>query len=273
MAEVLVAALYKFVPLPDFAEMRAPLRAVCEATGSRGTLLLAAEGINGTIAGSPEGVETVLTWLRSDPRLADLEHKESWADSLPFASMKVRLKKEIVTLKRPGVDPRSLVGTYVDPADWNALIQRPDVVLIDTRNDYETELGTFEGAVDPGTASFSELPDWLEAQDLDRSTPVAMFCTGGIRCEKATAYLLQQGFQEVFHLRGGILKYLEEIPEEDSLWRNECYVFDQRVTVDHKLAQGRYVFCVDCGRGVRRDEVQAHAGRCRHCRPTPSADG
>lgn len=266
MATFLVAALYKFEPLPDFEALRAPLRTRCEAAGVRGTLLLASEGINGTIAGPPAGVLAVLEWLRSDPRLADLEHKESWSDDIPFASLKVRLKKEIVSLRQPGIDPRAEVGTYVPPAEWNELIQRPDVLLVDTRNDYEVELGSFEGAVDPGTGSFSELPGWLARQELDRRTPVAMFCTGGIRCEKATAYLLQQGFENVFHLQGGILKYLEEIPEAESLWRGECYVFDQRVTVDHQLARGRHVFCVECGRGVERCESEAHAGLCRHCR-------
>ena len=270
MAQSLVAALYKFVPLPDFEALRAPLREVCEQSGVLGTLLLASEGLNGTIAGPPEGVRSVLAWLRADARFSDLEHKESWADGPPFAALKVRLKKEIVTLRQPGIDPLAEVGTYVPPAEWNALIQRPDVVLVDTRNDYEVELGTFEGATDPQTGSFSELPDWLERQALDRKTPVAMFCTGGIRCEKATAYLLQQGFENVFHLQGGILKYLEEVPETESLWRGECYVFDQRVTVDHELARGTHVFCVECGRGVPRRESETHAGLCRHCRPPAS---
>ena len=211
MSRVLIAALYKFVPLHDHTELRTPLFDRAEAAGIRGTLLLAAEGINGTIAGPEAGMRSCLAWLREDPRFADLIHKESWTDDMPFLRLKVRLKKEIVTMGVPGVDPNALVGTYVQPKDWNALISDPDVVLIDTRNDYEVEIGTFQGAVDPKTDSFTDFPAWSkQAPELQGKTRVAMFCTGGIRCEKASSYLLSQGVKEVYHLQGGILKYFEE---------------------------------------------------------------
>mgnify|MGYP001811062973 CR=1 FL=1 len=218
-APFLTAALYKFVDLPDHAAWQQPLRAVCEAQGVKGTLLLAREGINGTIAGPAQGVEAVLAWLRRDPRLADLPHKASWSEHAPFHRLKVKLKREIVTLRVPGLDPTRTVGTYVKPADWNALIAQPDVVVIDTRNDYEVKIGTFEGAINPGIRSFTELPQWLAQQPAlqgDRKPRVAMFCTGGIRCEKSTALLKMRGFDEVYHLEGGILKYLEEVPEVQS---------------------------------------------------------
>ncbi len=237
MTDILVAALYKFVSLPDFREMREPLHAVCTRNGVFGTLLLAEEGINGTIAGPEAGVRAVLDFLRADPRMADLEHKESTAASMPFKRMKVRLKKEIVTLGVP-VDPNRHVGTYVAPEDWNALISDPDVVVIDTRNDYEVEVGTFEGAIDPGTPSFRDFPAFVERSTALANKPkVAMFCTGGIRCEKASSYLIEQGFGEVYHLRGGILKYLETVPEQESLWRGECFVFDEREALGHGLAE------------------------------------
>ncbi len=236
--DCLVAALYKFVPLDALEDLQVSLKAVCADAGIKGTLLLASEGVNGTIAGPEQGVRAVLEWLRSDPRLADLEHKESWTPAIPFGAMKVRLKKEIVTLGVPGVDPREVVGTYVAPSDWNALIASEDVVVIDTRNDYETELGSFEGAIDPRTESFRDFPAWLEAQEIGPDTRVAMFCTGGIRCEKASSYMVARGYDQVFHLQGGILKYLEEVPESESLWRGECFVFDERVTVNHQLEPG-----------------------------------
>jgi UPF0176 protein len=255
----LTAALYKFVELPDFAELQAPLLAVCEANGIKGTLLLAAEGINGTIAGRADDVQAVLAYLRSDPvfknRLAKLEHKESWASAMPFYRMKVRLKKEIVTLGVPDVHPALMAGQYVKPTDWNQLIAQPGVVLVDTRNDYEVSIGTFAGAINPATASFSELPGWVEREmqsggklaPVDGIQPkVAMFCTGGIRCEKSTALLRAQGFDEVFHLQGGILKYLEIVPEAQSLWRGECFVFDERVSVGHGLHPGAHQLCRSC---------------------------
>ena len=261
----LTAALYKFVELPDFADLQAPLLAVCEAHGIRGTLLLAVEGINGTIAGLPDDVHAVLTHLRSDPRLAKLEHKESWASAMPFYRMKVRLKKEIVTLGVPDVHPALNAGQYVNPGDWNALIEQPGVVLVDTRNDYEVSIGTFAGAVNPATASFSELPDWVDAQmqpggklaEVNGVKPkVAMFCTGGIRCEKSTAFLKSKGFGEVYHLEGGILKYLETVPEATSLWQGQCFVFDERVSVGHGLLEGGLALCRSC-RDPLTDEAKA----------------
>ena len=247
MKDFLVAALYKFVSLPDCNDMREPLQDCCDQYGVKGTLLLANEGINGTIAGTHEGIKAVLAYLRSDPRLATLEHKESLAPRMPFNRMKVRVKKEIVTMGVPDIDPNKIVGTYVKPEDWNALISDPDVVLIDTRNDYEVAIGTFKGAVDPNIKSFRELPSWVKAQKtLDKKPKVAMFCTGGIRCEKSTAYMKAQGFDEVYHLQGGILKYLELVPEENSLWQGECFVFDERVAVKHGLAVGEHQLCRAC---------------------------
>ena len=255
---MLVAAFYRFVSLPDFEDLREPLRAVAEAAGVKGSILLAAEGINGTIAGPEAGVRTVLAHLRADPRLAELEAKESWAEDMPFRRLKVRLKREIVTLGVPGIDPNQEVGTYVDPEAWNDLIRQPDVVLIDARNDYEVAIGTFEGAINPETASFRELPDWLEEQDELADKPrVAMFCTGGIRCEKSTALLKARGFEEVYHLNGGILKYLETIPEEDSRWQGECYVFDERVSVKHGLVPGSYRLCRACGDPISDADMES----------------
>ncbi|HCH61866.1 MAG: hypothetical protein CL927_03900 [Deltaproteobacteria bacterium] len=258
MSRVLITALYKFVPLHDHVALRAPILARAEAAGIRGTLLLAAEGINGTIAGPEEGLRSFLTWLREDARLADLMHKESWTDDMPFLRLKVKLKKEIVTMGVPGINPNTRVGTYVKPTDWNALISDPSVVLIDTRNDYEVEIGTFRGAVDPNTESFTDFPAWsAQAKELQGKTRVAMFCTGGIRCEKASAYLLSQGVEEVYHLEGGILKYLEEVPKTESLWEGECFVFDRRVSVDHDLKPGRYSMCAGCRRAVSPEARQS----------------
>ena len=242
----IAAAFYHFASLPDVADMRAPLLALCAQHGVSGTLLLATEGVNGTIAGAPESVRAVLDWLRADPRLATLEHKESPAERAPFHRMKVRLKREIVTLGVPGLDPASNAGTYVEPADWNALIADPEVVLIDTRNDYEVAIGSFAGAIDPGTRCFTELPAWLDAHPELQGRKVAMFCTGGIRCEKSTALLRSRGFDAVYHLKGGILKYLEVVPIEASRWRGECFVFDERVSVGHGLVQGGHTLCRSC---------------------------
>ena len=259
----LTVALYKFVELPDHAALQAPLLAACLAHGIKGTLLLAPEGINGTIAGLPDGVHAVLDFLRSDPRFAALEHKESWASAMPFYRMKVRLKKEIVTLGVPDVHPALMAGQYVKPQDWNQLIAQPGVVLVDTRNDYEVSIGTFAGAVNPATASFSELPDWVEKEmqsggklaDVDGVKPkVAMFCTGGIRCEKSTAFLKSKGFNEVYHLQGGILKYLETVPQAQSRWQGQCFVFDERVSVGHGLLEGDLQLCRSC-----RDPLTATA--------------
>ncbi len=244
----LTAAFYQFVTLEDPAALREPLLARCEALGVQGLVLLAHEGINGTVAGAPDAVRGLLAWLRSDARLARLQHKESWAARPPFHRMRVRVKPEIVTMHQPHLQPAEQAGTYVKPQDWNALIQRPDVLLIDTRNDYEVDVGTFRGAVDPRIHNFSELPAWLDRQPAlqDKATKVAMFCTGGIRCEKSTAYLRAQGFSEVYHLEGGILKYLETVPQHQSLWQGECFVFDERVAVGHGLQAGTHELCRAC---------------------------
>lgn len=247
----LTAAFYKFVDLPDYQARRAPLLALCEARNVKGLILLAREGINSTIAGAAADVHAVLAYLRSDPLLANLQHKESFAQRPPFHRMKVRLKKEIVTLGVDGISPTQMAGTYVKPADWNALISDPDVVLVDTRNDYEVEIGTFAGAIDPHIKSFSELPHWVDhAEQLGQATgkkpKVAMFCTGGIRCEKSTALMRSKGYDEVYHLEGGILKYLEAVPPEQSLWQGECFVFDERVSVGHALVPGPHALCRAC---------------------------
>ena len=246
-----VCALYHFTRFDDPAGLRGPLLDLCLANSVTGTLLLAGEGINGTIAGPRAGVDAVLAHIRALPGCADLEWKVSEAAERPFARMKVRLKKEIVTMGQPGVDPRASVGHYVAPADWNDLIRSPDVAVIDTRNDYEIAIGTFEGAVDPQTATFREFPEWW-AQNKDRfhNKRIAMFCTGGIRCEKSTNYLLSQGVEEVYHLKGGILKYLEEVPEEDSSWQGSCFVFDGRVSVEHGLREGPHELCHACRRPI-----------------------
>jgi UPF0176 protein len=258
MTEYLVAALYKFVRLEDFEALQDPLFQKCQGEGVMGTLLLAREGINGTIAGSEKGIRAVLEYLRSDARLTTLEHKESWANEAPFLRMKVRLKREIVTMGEPDIDPVGAVGTYVKPEDWNDLISDPDVVVVDTRNDYEVEIGTFKGAVNPHTTSFREFPQWVQDSDLLKTNKrVAMFCTGGIRCEKSTAYLRAQGVEEVFHLQGGILKYLEEIPVEESLWDGECFVFDQRVSVGHALAEGSYDMCHACRHAIDDEDMNS----------------
>ncbi len=259
MNEFVVAALYKFVSLPDYQELREPLLAQCLAAGVKGTLLLAEEGINGTIAGSRVGIDTVLDYLHADLRFADLDHKESYDKEQPFYRMKVKLKKEIVTMGVDGIDPKDIVGTYVKPQDWNALIADPEVLLIDTRNDYEVEIGSFKGAVDPKTTSFREFPEYVRANyDPAKHKKVAMFCTGGIRCEKASAFMKHEGFAEVYHLEGGILKYLEEVDEAQSQWQGECFVFDNRVAVTHGLQTGSHDLCHGCRRPItERDKGSA----------------
>ena len=278
MQDFLTAALYKFVELPDFAELRAPLLACCEAQEVKGTLLLAAEGINGTIAGTPGGIAAVLAFLRADPRLATLEHKEAHAARMPFYRMKVRLKREIVTLGVPDVHPALMAGQYVKPADWNQLLDEPGVVLVDTRNDYEVGIGTFKGAINPVTHSFSELPDWVDKEMAEggklaatngKKPRVAMFCTGGIRCEKSTAFLRARGFDEVYHLEGGILKYLETVPQAKSYWQGECFVFDERVSVGHGLNMGDYTLCRSCRDPLSPDDraspLYELGVSCAHC--------
>lgn len=265
-----VAALYHFTPFADPAALRGPLLALCERQGVTGTLLLAREGINGTIAGSRAGIDAALAHIRALPGCADLEWKESAATDQPFGRMKVRLKKEIVTMGEPDVDPRAAVGRYVSPQEWNALISSPDVAVIDTRNDYEFAIGTFEGAVDPETKSFREFPAWWQAnKDRFGNKRIAMFCTGGIRCEKSTNYLMSQGISDVYHLKGGILKYLEEVPVEESLWHGECFVFDGRVSVGHGLAEGPHELCHACRRPIlpedrARPEFEEGVS-CHHC--------
>ena len=244
-----IAALYHFARFDDPAALREPLLNLCRAQGVSGTILLAAEGVNGTIAGSAPAIALVLDHIRALPGCSGLVWKQSHATDQPFNRMKVRLKREIVTMGQPDVDPLAAVGHYVTPADWNALITAPDVAVIDTRNDYEVGIGTFAGAVDPQTKSFGEFPAWWAAnKDRFHNKRIAMFCTGGIRCEKSTNYLLGQGVSEVFHLQGGILKYLEEVPQDQSLWQGECFVFDGRVSVGHGLTQGPHELCHACRR-------------------------
>jgi UPF0176 protein len=270
-----VAALYRFARLEDCAALRAPLETLCREQGVRGTLLLAAEGINGTIAGTPAAIDAVLAHIRALPDCAEVDVKLSTASAMPFHRMKVRVKREIVTMGQPDIDPRASVGTYVEPQDWNALIADPGTIVIDTRNDYEVAVGTFEGAIDPETATFRDFPAWFRAERErllgtgDTPPKVAMFCTGGIRCEKSTAFLRQEGIEEVFHLKGGILKYLETVPEEDSLWRGECFVFDQRVTVGHGLVEGTHALCHACRRPLnvadRASPLYEEGVSCANC--------
>jgi UPF0176 protein len=273
----LVAALYHFVSVPRFAALREPLQALCEESGVRGTLLLAHEGINGTIAGPHAGIRTVLSWLGSQPEFSGLEHKESFAADLPFLRMKVRLKKEIVTMGVEDIDPTRSVGTYVAPGDWNALISDPDTIVIDTRNDYETAIGMFKGAVDPNTKTFREFPDWVRNNTgLHNKPKIAMYCTGGIRCEKATAFMKEQGFDEVFHLKGGILKYLEEVPAEESLWEGACFVFDERVSVLHGLEEGEHKLCRACRHPLTAEDtisaLYEPGVSCPHCHASRSEE-
>lgn len=270
MDQVVVAALYKFVTLDDYHALREPLLDACVAAGTRGTLLLAQEGINGTIAGSRQAIDQVMTYLRQDPRLVDIEHKESRDDHIPFYRMKVKLKKEIVTMGVDGVDPNQRVGTYVTPEDWNELVNDPEVLLIDTRNDYECDIGSFKGAIDPRTESFRDFPDYVRTHlDSRKHKKVAMFCTGGIRCEKASAFMLNEGFEEVYHLRGGILKYLQEVPPEQSIWEGECFVFDNRVSVDHQLEKGQYDQCYGCRHPITEQDKRSGQYElgvcCPHC--------
>ncbi len=277
MDQFLTVALYKFVSLPDYQALQKPILDFCVKHHIKGTLLLALEGINGTIAGKTDDIYAVLAYLRKDPRLGDLEHKESYANSHPFYRMKVKLKKEIVTMGVEGVNPNNVVGTYVKPEDWNALISDPDVILLDTRNDYETHIGTFKGAIDPKTTTFREFPAFVEQHlDKTKNKKVAMFCTGGIRCEKASSYMKQQGFEEVYHLQGGILKYLETVPEAESLWEGECFVFDQRVGVKHGLAVGDYDQCYACRMPLSQEEMNSERYTpgisCPHCYDKTSAE-
>jgi len=277
MADIVVCALYKFVTLDNYQALRYPLLTVMQENGICGTLLLAQEGINGTVAGSRAGIDTLLDWLRQDPRLATLDYKESYTDKPPFHRTKVKLKKEIVTMGVPGIDPTHVVGTYVDPQAWNDLIRDPEVVLIDTRNIYEVEVGTFHNAINPNIKTFRQFPQYLdEILDPNKHKKVAMFCTGGIRCEKSTAYLKEQGFDEVYHLKGGILKYFEEVPPEESLWEGECFVFDNRVTVNKQLQKGDYDQCHACrfpiSEADKRSDLYEPGVSCPHCYDTLTLD-
>lgn len=270
-----VSALYQFFPFPDFRRSREPILAAAREADLRGSLLLAEEGLNGTIAGEPTSMESFLAWLRRELRLETLELKHSFAREVPFRRLKVRLKQEIVTLGQTGVDPLKSVGQYVSPEQWDQLLADPDVVLVDTRNRYETEVGKFRGALDPDTEDFREFPAFVE-QSLDpaRHKKVAMYCTGGIRCEKATSLLLERGFEQVYHLRGGILNYLAKVPAEQSSWEGECFVFDRRVTVDHELKPGSYLLCDGCDRPLTAEDRASPlyrpgvcCARCHDCLP------
>ncbi|GHF40715.1 oxygen-dependent tRNA uridine(34) hydroxylase TrhO [Seohaeicola zhoushanensis] len=272
-----IAALYHFTRFDDPAALKGPLEALCRAEGVKGTLLLAREGINGTIAGPRAGIDAVLAHIRALPGCAGLEWKEAEAAEEPFGKLKVRLKKEIVTMGQPDVDPLAGTGHYVAPAEWNDLIRQPDVAVIDTRNDYEVAIGTFEGAVDPQTRSFRDFPAWWEAnRERFHNKRIAMFCTGGIRCEKSTNYLLGQGVPEVYHLKGGILKYLEEIPEDQSTWQGDCFVFDGRISVGHGLKPGAHLLCHGCRRPLEPEDTgrpEYEAGvSCHHCFDETSAE-
>jgi UPF0176 protein len=258
------------VTLADYKLLRDPLQKLMQEQGVKGTILLAEEGINGTIAGTFQAINTILEHFNEDPRLADIVYKESFSEKMPFKRCKVRLKKEIVTMGIAGINPIHTVGTYVSPQDWNDLIADPNVILIDTRNDYEVQIGTFKDAINPATDSFRQFPDYVKENLVgQRDKKIAMFCTGGIRCEKATAYLKEQGFPEVYHLQGGILKYLEEMPASDSTWQGECFVFDDRVTVNHDLEPGAYDQCYACRMPIsdadkQSEHYEEHVS-CPHC--------
>ncbi|WP_298921846.1 rhodanese-related sulfurtransferase [uncultured Roseobacter sp.] len=265
-----IAALYHFTRFEDPGALQPALKELCRAQNVQGTLLLACEGINGTIAGSRAGIDAVIRYLRALPGCADLEWKEATSQDAPFGKMKVRVKREIVTMGQPDIDPRARVGHYVEAKDWNELISAPDVAVIDTRNDYEVAIGTFDGAVDPKTESFGEFPAWWKAnKERFHNKKIAMFCTGGIRCEKSTNYLLGQGVEDVYHLKGGILKYLEEVPEDETKWNGACFVFDNRVSVEHGLREGPHSLCHGCRRpilpeDVKRPEYEAGVS-CHRC--------
>lgn len=269
-APITVCALYHFVKLPHYADLKAPLLARMENNEVRGTLLLAHEGINGTVAGSRAAIDDLLSFLTQMPEFKDLSWKLSYDEAMPFYRSRVKLKKEIVTMGIEDIDPNHIVGTYIEPKDWNDVISDPDVTVIDTRNEYEVNIGTFQHAQNPHTTSFREFPKYVQDNlDPTRQKKVAMFCTGGIRCEKSTAYLKALGFEDVYHLKGGILKYLEEIPEEASLWQGECFVFDNRVTVNHQLEPGSFEQCHACRMPITEADMTSNAYQkgvsCPHC--------
>jgi len=277
MNRYVVSALYKFVSLEAFATLKNPLLRLMKHHGIHGTLLLAKEGINGTVAGSREAINILYEWFAKQPHLDNIVHKESYCETMPFNRTKVKLKKEIVTLGVEGIDPLRVVGTYIKPKDWNKLIADEEVTVIDTRNDYEVQIGTFKRAINPNTTTFREFPQFVKTHlDPQKNRKVAMFCTGGIRCEKSTAYLKELGFNEVYHLEGGILKYLEDIPENESLWEGECFVFDERVAVNQALQKGQYDQCHACRFPITEDDKQSpyyvQGISCPHCfdQKTPS---
>jgi UPF0176 protein len=277
METVVIAALYHFAPLEATEAFRRDLFDFCVEQGIKGTLLLADEGINGTVAGSREGIDVLLERLRTLPGFESLLHKESYFERIPFRRLKVRIKKEIVTLGVPGTDPTRQVGVYVPPREWNDLISDPDVLVVDTRNSFEFECGTFRGAVDPETESFRDFPAYVERELLENpDRKIAMFCTGGVRCEKATSYMLDRGFRNVFHLEGGILRYLEDVPKEESLWEGECFVFDQRTTVNHALQKGTFELCLGCGHVLseadRSHEEYEPGVKCEYCADLRTAE-
>ena len=272
MTQFVIAALYKFVLWETFKEARESLLQVCREAGIRGTLLLAQEGINGTIAGSREGIDTLRAYLQKDPRFQDLEYKESFAETLPFYRLKIRLKKEIVTLGVPDVNPTQRVGVYVEPQEWNQLLQDPDVLVLDTRNVYEVAIGKFKGAHDPRTETFRQFPEFVKKNlDPKKHQKVAMYCTGGIRCEKASSYMLGQGFSEVYHLKGGILKYLETIPQDQSLWEGQCFVFDHRTAVKDGVTVGHFQTCYGCRYPLspedQKSDLFVPGVSCPYCHP------
>ncbi|TDR22629.1 rhodanese-related sulfurtransferase [Marinicella litoralis] len=274
---IVVTALYHFVRLENFKDLRQPLLDCMINHQVKGTLLLANEGINGTIAGTRSGIDAVLSWIRQDERLAGVDSKESYTNEMPFYRSKVKLKKEIVTMGVEGIDPKEVVGTYVKPEDWNDLISDPDVVLVDTRNDYEYNIGSFKNAINPNTETFREFPEYVKQNlDPEKHKKVAMFCTGGIRCEKSTAYLKEQGFDQVYHLKGGILKYLEQVPKDETLWQGECFVFDNRVAVNHDLEKGQYDQCYACRYPItEEDKKSPHYEKgvsCHHCYDQTTAE-
>ena len=267
---IVVTALYKFTPFADYENYQAPLKQVMLDNDVKGTLLIASEGINGTISGERTGMNKVLDYIRSIAAIGEFDYKESLTDAQPFYRTKVKLKKEIVTMGVEGIDPLQSVGRYVKPSEWNDLISDPDVLLIDTRNDYEVQIGTFKNAVNPKTQTFREFPEYVQKElDPAKHKKVAMFCTGGIRCEKSTAYLREQGFEEVYHLEGGILKYLEDMPSEESLWQGDCFVFDNRVAVGHDLQKGEYDQCYACRMPIteadKQDLAYVKGESCPHC--------
>lgn len=267
---IVVCALYKFVRLENFQAIREPLFQFMQTQQITGTLLLAHEGINGTVAGTREAIDALLNWLHQIPELAAFDYKESYTDTTPFKRCKVKLKKEIVTMGIEDIDPNHTVGTYLNAAEWNEVISDPETLLIDTRNDYEYQVGTFKGAINPKTDTFREFPDYIKANyDPNKHKKIAMFCTGGIRCEKSTAFMKENGFDEVYHLKGGILQYLEDMPQNNTLWEGECFVFDDRVTVDHDLNPGSYDQCHACRLPLSEaDKNSSHYVKgvsCPHC--------